>query len=225
MASLTPDSTDNLSPETLALVGRLAQRPWSEDFYLAGSAAMTLYSGHRSVRDLDLMGPTNRLAGPDRRDLLEDLLRMDRDCRVETARDGYMFVRTGTGIGLRLFYYPYPLIEPEQIVEGLHVASLLDLALMKLGAIISRGTRRDFVDLFLICREIPLAEILDRSSDKFGHVRDFQLQALKGLADLSLIEGEPMPKLDRDLGWPEIERWLRHEVHELGRDRVGLGSG
>jgi hypothetical protein len=102
------------------------------------------------------------------------------------------------------------------------VASAVDLGLMKLGAIISRGTRRDFVDLYLLCHQLPLATLLDLAEDKFGHVRDFPLQALKGLADLSQTEGEPLPRLAVPLEWSEVEAWLRTEVRALGRDRVGL---
>jgi hypothetical protein len=222
VATLTPDFAAVLRPETSAALSALAARAWSEGFYLAGSAALALYLGHRPVRDLDLMGSTNRLASADRRDLLDDLLDMDGECRVETARDGYMFVRLASDIGLRFYYYPYPLIEPEHELAGMHVASALDLALMKLGAIISRGTRRDFVDLYLLSRRLPIGEVLDRSSEKFGHVRDFQLQALKGLADLSLVEGEPMPPLTEALSWSEVERWLRDDVRTLARQRVGL---
>jgi hypothetical protein len=98
----------------------------------------------------------------------------------------------------------------------------VDLGLMKLGAIISRGTRRDFVDLYLLCRELPLATLFDLAEDKFGHVRDFPLQALKGLADLSQIEGEPMPRLAVPLEWSEVEEWLHAQVREMGRARVGL---
>jgi hypothetical protein len=93
---------------------------------------------------------------------------------------------------------------------------------MKLGAIISRGTRRDFVDLYLLCRRLPLATLFELAEDKFGHVRDFPLQALKGLADLSEIEGEPMPRLAQPLEWGEVEEWLREQVREMGRERVGL---
>lgn len=222
MAALKPERATDLAGDTAAALERLAARPWGDDFYLAGSAALALYVGHRQVGDLDLMSQANRLASADRRDLLEDLLELDSDCRVETARDGYMFVRLGAGTGVRFFYYPYPLIEPEERSHGLAVASALDLALMKLGAIISRGGRRDFVDLYLICRRLPLAEILDRAGDKFGHVRDFRLQALKGLADLSLIDGEPMPKLTDDLDWGAVETWLLGEVRTLGREHAGL---
>ncbi len=93
---------------------------------------------------------------------------------------------------------------------------------MKLGAIISRGTRRDFVDLFLLCQQLTLQELLDRSQDKFGHVRDFPLQAIKGLADHSQVAGEPMPELSRPLSWDEVELWLEGQVRTLGRQQVGL---
>ncbi len=199
----------------------MAPEPWAEDLYLAGSAALALYVGHRPVRDLDLMTATNRLTPPERRDLLGQLLELDPATEVETARDGYLFARLG-GVGVRFFYYPYPLVDAFEDLSGLAVASAVDLGLMKIAAIISRGTKRDFVDLYLLCRELPLQSLLDRADDKFGHVRDFPLQALKGLADLSETEGEPMPRLAAPLDWEEVESWVRAEVRELGRARVGL---
>ena len=214
-------SLSALSPSAREMPARLAARPWAEDFYLAGSAALALHTGHRSVSDLDLMSNANRLTGPERRDLLAELLALDPGTEVETARDGYLFARLGD-VGLRFFYYPYPLVGPLEEVAGLAVASAVDLGLMKLGAIISRGTRRDFVDLYLLCRELPLATLFDLAEDKFGHVRDFPLQALKGLADFSEIAGEPMPRLASPLEWSEVEEWLRAQVREMGRERVGL---
>jgi Nucleotidyl transferase AbiEii toxin, Type IV TA system len=224
VAALTLAHPEALSPRAQELLPRLAAGAWLEDFYLAGSAALALYVGHRPVADLDLMSNANRLASADRRDLLAELLAADSTTAVETARDGYLSVRlAGGAVGLRLFYYPYPLIQPFEEISGLAVASAADLGLMKLGAIISRGSRRDFVDLYLLCRQLPLATLLDLAEDKFGHVRDFPLQALKGLADLSEIAGEPMPRLALPLDWSAVEEWLRGEVRELGRGRVGLG--
>jgi hypothetical protein len=223
VAALTLAHPESLSPRAQELIPRLAARPWSEELYLAGSAALALYTGHRPVTDLDLMSNANRLASADRRDLLAELLATDPSTAVETARDGYLSVRlAGGAVGLRLFYYPYPLVQPFEEISGLAVASAADLGLMKLGAIISRGSRRDFVDLYLLCRQLPLATLLDLAEDKFGHVRDFPLQALKGLADLSEIEGEPMPRLAVPLDWSEVETWLRGEVREMGRARVAL---
>jgi len=202
----------------------LAARPWASEAYLAGSAALALQIGHRPVRDLDFMLASNRLAPQDRRDLLGDLRGAGLADSVETARDGYLFARSADGVGLRFFYYPYPLVDPEDEVLGMAVASTVDLGLMKLAAIISRGERRDFVDLYLLCRRLPLELLLGRAEEKFGHVGDFTLQALKGLADLSAVEGEPMPRLAAPLEWSEVERWLEEQVRVLGRARVGLSG-
>jgi len=225
VAALTLAHPESLAPRAQELIPKLAARAWSEEVYLAGSAALALYLGHRPVADLDLMSNANRLASADRRDLLAELLAADPTTAVETARDGYLSVRlAGGAVGLRLFYYPYPLVQPFEEISGLAVASAVDLGLMKLGAIISRGSRRDFMDLYLLCRRLPLAALFDFAEDKFGHVRDFPLQALKGLADLSEIAGEPMPRLAVPLDWADVEAWLRGEVREMGRARVGLGS-
>jgi hypothetical protein len=222
VASLTRLDTGSVDPAGLSLLQRLSGLPWADDFYLAGSAALTLYLAHRPVRDLDLMSPFQRLRAIERRDHLQDLLQIDAGMRVETARDGFLYVRSGEGVGLRFYYYPYPLIAPQESITGIAVASPADLGLMKLGAIISRGTRRDFVDLYLLCQQLTLQELLERSQDKFGHVRDFPLQAIKGLADRSQVAGEPMPELSRPLSWDEVELWLEGQVRGLGRQQVGL---
>jgi hypothetical protein len=215
-ARLSPDRPATLAEATRPRLAQLALRDWAADFYLAGSAALALYLAHRPVRDLDLMSGTHRLLPADRRDLLADLLALEPLTRVETARDGYLFVRLPGDVALRFFSYPYPLADPLEQIQGLAVASLADLGLMKLGALISRGTRRDFVDLYLIARELPLPALLARSGEKFGHVGDFPLQAYKALADFSEAEDEPMPRLATSLDWGTVRGWAEREAARAG---------
>lgn len=223
MAALKPVHGSALNEQARSLATELAHRGWVAETYLAGSAALALYIDHRPVRDLDIMAPTNRLGGPERRDLLADLLDLDASFEVETARDGFLYIRQASGVALRVFHYPYPLIAPAESFAELAVASATDLGLMKIAAIISRGTKRDFVDLYLLARHLSLDDLLESALDKFGHVRDFPLQALKGLADLTLTQGEPMPKLnDQSLDWRDVESWLTDEIQRLGRNAIGL---
>jgi hypothetical protein len=212
----TLPNRDCLTPEALATLERLAaERPGPLgrfDGYLAGSAGLALHLAHRRVRDLDFMSASNRLTGPERRDLLADLRTFDTSTAVETARDGYLYVRLASGVALRFFHYPYPLVEEESEIGGVAVASLPDLGLMKLAALVSRGAKRDFADLYAIDRAHPIERLLDRGADKFGHVGDFALQALKALTDWSETEGEPMPEIavagEPAPDWPALQRWL-----------------
>lgn len=164
------------------------------------------------------MSGTARLAPAERRDLLADLVRLEPGIRVETARDGYLFVRFPDDVAARFFWYPYPLADPLEEACGFAVASAVDLALMKLGALISRGTRRDFVDLWALCRKLPLDELLGRAAEKFGHVGDFPLQAAKALADTSEAGDEPMPALESPASWEEVRAWAAAEAARLGRE-------
>jgi hypothetical protein len=129
----------------------------------------------------------------------------------------------GVSDDLRWLFCRFPEAQIVDWLEHTAVASPEDLGLMKLGAVISRGTRRDFVDLYLLCQRIPLSELLTRSQDKFGHVNDFVLQAIKGLADLSLTQGEPMPELSQPIDWNLVQKWLKDEIRSLARDRIGQG--
>lgn len=219
---LSPRRLDALAPASRDLLAALAARRWAAGFYLAGSAALALYLAHRPVAGLDLMSATARLASPERRDVLADLLALDPGFAVETARDGFLSARSGAGVPLRLYHYPYPLADPLQEAAGVAVASPVDLGLMKLAAIVSRGTRRDVLDLHLLCRRLPLAGLLARAGDKFPHVRDFPLQALKGLADTGQSPDEPLPAVAGAVGWQEVESWVRDEVRRVARQRVGL---
>ncbi len=222
-----------LAPEAHEAAERLGESGWIGDFYLAGGAALALHLAHRSARDLDLMSGINRLSPTSRRDLLGDLLAAESTTRVETARDGYLFVRWPGQVAVRFFWYPYPLVEPllalsgreSGFERGLEIASLVDLVLMKLGAVISRGTRRDFVDLYLAARVLPLERALLRAEEKFGHVGDFALQAYKALADHSEAEDEPMPRLNVPLEWNDVARWARAAAARGGREALGVEGG
>ena len=217
---------DALAPASRELVDRLGGLDWMADLYLAGSAALALHLGHRRVRDLDWMG-VRRLTSPERRDLLQDLLALDPDLEVERARDGLLSVRASEalgGVGLRIHYYPYPLIDSEEAIGEHAVASLVDLAAMKLAAITSRAARRDAVDLYLVTRHLDLDLLLDRAAEKFGHVADLPLLALQGLADLASAPDEPLPMTTPAVDWSTIEAWVAGEVREVARRRLGLGE-
>ncbi len=216
------DGGTELTAEVREWIERLGQSGVTDDFYLAGSAAISLHCGHRRVGTLDLMSPVHRLASAARRDLLGQLRDLDQDLRVETARDGYLSLRAGNGAGIRFFYYPYPLVAAVEEWRGMEVASRMDLILMKLAAIISRGTKRDFVDLYLLVEGGDLTPALQLASSKFGHVLDFPLQAFKGLSDRTRAAGDSMPPLSREVDWSEIERWLDTGAREAARQHVGL---
>jgi hypothetical protein len=107
------------------------------------------------------------------------------------------------------FGYGYPLVSPLiEPGEGLlPLASREDIAAMKLAAIASRGSRKDFVDLWwLLSRYWSLSDSLDFFCAKFaardvGHV-------IRSLVYFDDAESEPPLRLVAEIDWKVVKRDL-----------------
>lgn len=111
-----------------------------------------------------------------------------------------------------------PLLEP--LVEwpdvGCRLASCADLAAMKLLAVAQRGTKKDFVDVHALSRQMPLARMLDCYQGRFG-VTDTS-RILAGLCFFDDAEAEPMPVMLVPLDWETVKRDLRDMVRKAVRE-------
>lgn len=194
--------------------------PLWEHFYLAGGTGLALLIGHRLSADFDLFSASDPLGAARRQEVVGWLsvlgqVRIDRD-EERTLR------LTLDDVPLSLFHYPYPLLHPTQVVGGLRIASIEDIGLMKLSAIVGRGTRRDFVDLYsLIQHGTPLRRLLERAAEKFPQVRDFVMQALRALVYFQDAETEAMPRLVKPADWETIKAFFADEVTRLSREWIG----
>lgn len=187
-------------------------------FYLAGGTALAIHLGHRQSVDLDWFTGEH----------LDDPLRL-----AQRMRDaGIDFVTTQTahstlhgsllGVRMSLFEYRYPLLRDLVVWEetGTALASLDDLACMKLSAIAQRGSRRDFYDVYALCRSHrPLVELLNLYRQKYA-IDDIG-PLLYGLVYFADAEAEPDPVLVQAVRWTGLKRAMRAWVREF----VGSSPG
>lgn len=192
----------------LALVARtsLANR-----FYLAGGTAVALHLGHRRSYDLDFFIPERDFSSSWLRQELATLGSL-----VILHEAPGTFVGTLNGGQISFFIYPYPLLEPFIVTEGIQIAALTDLAAMKLEAISSRGTKRDFIDLYQICQSaIPLPEVIRLFERKYAGIRYSTVHILKSLQYFEDAEPDPMPEMLIPCRWSQVKRFFREEVRRL----------
>jgi hypothetical protein len=84
---------------------------------------------------------------------------------------------------------------------------------MKLSAVAQRGSKKDFVDLYILgLRHRPLDELLTLYQKRFavgdiGHV-------LYGLSYFDDADQEPMPRLKGDLAWETVKVTIQNWVKE-----------
>ena len=151
--------------------------------YLAGGTAVALHLGHRLSIDLDFFTP---------RDL--DSLQWLKGLQTAFSGDFTLsavkiekntLVVTMNSTGFSLFVYPYELMETTVSDDSLPtpLASLRDLALMKLIAVNQRGACKDFIDLKFIMENTGLTfeVLLQDLSRKYAVGEEIFFQLKKSL--------------------------------------------
>jgi len=201
---------DTLSPGARQLLTQLGQEPFMRPFYLAGGSAAALHIGHRASEDLDFFTQDPYETEPLAQQL-QTLGKLDIQQQSRGTLVGQL-----QGVRLGFFAYPYPLLTGLSTLQGIQIAGLLDIALMKLIAVSQRGARRDFVDLYFICqRTYPLEELLRRAPDKYRTVSYPAYQLLRALTYFVDAEQEEPPRMRVAFDWTQAKRFFEEQVKRL----------
>jgi len=103
-----------------------------------------------------------------------------------------------------------------------NVTDVRDIAAMKIAAIASRGTKRDFVDLYFICKEnISLPDIIQLYDKKYENLATTETHIMKSLVYFEDAESDETPKMLKDAEWAEIKRYFEKEVRKLAKRNNG----
>lgn len=192
----------------------LSRIPEVRTFYLAGGTGLALHLGHRRSEDFDFFRAHPLVP----QDLLT-VLRKIGDLVVLQEAAGTLTVRLH-GVATSFFQYDYPLLRPlRESPWTLPIADPDDIAAMKLAAIAGRGSRKDFVDLYVYAREVTsLRQALAWFRDKYRGVTVDPYHLLRSLTFFEDAEAETMPHLLIELAWDEIKAFFRAESARLFRD-------
>ena len=108
------------------------------------------------------------------------------------------------------------MIEETVACEGVQLASLLDIALMKIAAVGQRGTRRDFIDLYFLCQQgFTLEGLLGRMPQKFPNVTYPSYHLLRALAYFDDADRDEMAKMLKPLEWETVRDFFSLEANRL----------
>jgi len=139
-----------ITPDMAAILRSDFMKSLPGGTYMAGGTAAALYFGHRMSVDIDLFTPDTF----DSLRIFSLLKEAFQDCfsvhAIKLEQNTVVAAIEQTGFSI--FSYSYKLLEDPTIVEGFIVplASVPDIALMKLIAINQRGSCKDFIDLRII---------------------------------------------------------------------------
>ena len=195
---------------TKAILGALEKNEIIQNAYLAGGTAAALQLGHRMSYDLDFFTQKEF----DEQMILPEIEKIS-NFQVETIAWRTILGRFGD-VRFSLFYYKYPLLYAAKKFGMVKIADIRDIAAMKIAAIASRGAKRDFVDLYFICKEVvSLEEAVQLYDKKYKNLAAAKMHILKSLVYFDDAEPDEMPKMLKKAEWKDIRKYFEHEVRKL----------
>jgi hypothetical protein len=111
--------------------------------------------------------------------------------------------------------YTFPMLFRLAPFLEVSIADAGDIACMKISAIASRGTKRDFVDLHASAQHWDLAELLRLFDRKYAQTAYSKIHILKSLTFFEDAEKDPMPHLLTPVDWGEVKRFFLRETPYL----------
>ena len=182
-------------------------------FYLAGGTALALQIGHRISVDFDFYSQNK--FNPTK--IYQDFqAQKPAKILLSNTAENSLFLEIND-IAISLFTYDYPLLKPLITSENLNIASLEDIAAMKLIAIIQRGIKRDFIDLYFLAQNFGLEKIMNLTKKKYtGFNKYLACQALVYFKD---AEGKEAGKVEliKPISWEKMKKYLEAEVRQIKR--------
>ena len=182
-------------------------------YYMIGGTALSLQMRLRESFDFDFCVPTqfnNEL-------LLEELGKIG-EMKVKQNQSGTCDVILN-GIQVSFFYYPNKiineLVKPQEMPK-LKMASILDIAIMKVVAIGGRGAKKDFFDLYNIINKckISIKELAEGLIEKCSNKTNY-VNIIMGLSYFEDAEQEILPKTFVEYNWEEIKEFFINYQREF----------
>lgn len=201
------------------LLPRLAPVAERHRLILAGGTGLALYLGHRMSVDLDFFTGE---------EFVPELLAAELGATgtsasvVQLAPDTLSAFVEGAKVSV--FRYPYPFVDRPHVFDGVMVASVLDIAAMKLVAIAQRSARRDFVDLYAILQHTSFRDVAARAVQRYGVGMVEPVAIGKGLIWFETADTDPDPQyLGRALKWGDVRSFFTVNFRQFVLDLDAAG--
>jgi len=211
-----------LTPETKELYHLISRLPFISEFYLGGGTGLALQIGHRFSVDLDFFSDSPGAVGEAQRKTILNVLKEESSLKITWDKDG-TFVATWKNVGISLFRLDqHPLVKTPNLIENVRVAAIEEIGAMKLAAILSRGTRKDYIDLYFILQQKSLTQLFEVATIKYPYNAAFPTFAVRALSYFDDAEAELMPRMISQVKWEEVKSFLDRKAMDVGRKHLEL---
>ena len=202
------------------LLSELMQSDFLLEHYLAGGTNLALRFEHRHSVDLDLF--CERDSDISYSNVVNSKLKSQFGSRFTSIS------ATEAGVFGSIDYIKtdfvnasYSLLKPLENFEGARLASIIDVAAMKINAIVGRGTQKDFYDMYELLKHHNLKEMLGAYQEKYK--MDNTAMAERSL--LYFEDAHDMKNRDNqvvilnEVSWQDVTKRLKDAYQEFRKDK------
>jgi len=194
---------NTISKELKKILENISNNSDFSDFYLVGGTALSLYLGHRKSVDLDFFSEKEfypsiltSLNYPYRSNIVS---KNSIDIDINGAKVFFM-------------YFSFPRYKKIEKFKNLKIASLIDIALMKLIALQGRFVLKDIIDLYFVhSKVVKIRELLKIFDKLYSTEKLNKLENFSNLFDKNILS-QPAPIMLKPINLEKALEVLQNEV-------------
>jgi len=189
---------------TLGLLKNILQQPVFKNHRLVGGTSLALQYGHRLSIDLDFF--TSEFI--EHEDILINIKSIGKVDVVSKSK--YISCFFINDVKVDFVSLPYHWIDDPIIEDSISLASINDIAAMKLSAITNRGSKKDFIDLQLIMKHLDLKKMMSLYHQKYPD--GMEMLVLRSLMYFDDADLQPDPVMLTEYDWNEVKAFILDQV-------------
>ncbi|PIS42211.1 MAG: hypothetical protein COT24_04690 [Candidatus Kerfeldbacteria bacterium CG08_land_8_20_14_0_20_40_16] len=198
-----------ITSETKRVLEQIAESFLIKKFYLAGGTALAIQLGHRQSIDLDWFS-AGKFSNAEIKNALTKVWVFKLTSEEEGTIHGIL-----NGVKVSFLFYGYGMLYPLVDYKNVRLADERDIAAMKIDAVSSRGSKKDFIDIYFLLEKYSLSELIGFFEKKYKKIKFNKLHILKSLVYFEDAEKEPMPLMIKKDGWEQIKKRISKETNKI----------
>lgn len=199
---------ETVEPQTYAILKQLMALKTLEHFSLVGGTALSLRYGHRTSVDIDLFCDkkfnTELIANALKEEFGNGFI-----TESKTARWGIFCYLNDLKVDI--IHHPHPIIDKIEEIDTIRIYSDKDIIAMKLNAILGRGRKKDFWDLFELLHHYSLADMIEFHKAKYSD-QNLLITIPQAIIYFTDAEESEEPISLKGQTWEKVKQFIREKV-------------
>jgi predicted nucleotidyltransferase component of viral defense system len=201
---------ETVDPKTFSILERLMRMEALQPFSLVGGTALSLRYGHRTSVDIDLFYHEKF----EHESIIEALrIEFGKGYNTESRNIRWGIFCYLDDLKVDIVHYPHLPIQKIEVIKNIRMYSDQDIIAMKLNAILGRGMKKDFWDLYELLHHYSLDDMISFHETKFPE-QNLLITIPQAISYFDEAEDSEAPVSLKGQTWESIKKYIQQHVRD-----------